>query len=107
MDTPTATAATTSRDGKFLHFLKELPAWCVIGLFVGAFLSVWNISHDDFIPRIIDGLIGALLTSIIAQKPRATTSIATDVVKTDALNTDTIEQPTINVVEKDNERTDI
>lgn len=60
------------QDGKFLHFLKETPAWVIIGLFVGAFLIVWQYSHDDFIPRIIDGLVGALLTSIVAQRPKAT-----------------------------------
>lgn len=61
------------QDGVIIHALKEFPAWCIIGLFVAAFLIVWNISHDDFIPRIIDGLIGALLTSIVGQRPKPAT----------------------------------
>lgn len=64
------TIVTPRQDGVLLHFLKELPAWCVIGLFVSAFLAVWQLSHDDFIPRIIDGLIGALLTAIVSNRPK-------------------------------------
>lgn len=87
-------------DGVILHFLKEAPAWFVIALFVGAFLIVWNVSHDDFIPRIIDGLIGALLTSIVGQRPKvapATQNITTDTVTTDSVNTDQMDVTTENV----------
>ncbi len=83
-------------DGAILHFLKETPAWCVIGLFVAAFLLVWNISHDDFIPRIIDGLIGALLTSIVGQSHKPSTNIKTDTVETDSVNTASMDQSTVN-----------
>jgi hypothetical protein len=87
------------QDGSVLHFLKELPAWCVIGVFVGTFLVVWNISHDDFIPRIIDGLVGALLTSIVGQVRKSiptTTNIKTDTLETPAVATDTITDSTVN-----------
>ncbi len=83
-------------DGRFLHFLKEMPAWCIIGMFVGAFLAVWQLSHDDFIPRIIDGLVGALLTSIIGQRPKGATNINTDTVETPSVQTDTITDSTVN-----------
>lgn len=91
-------------DGAILHFLKETPAWCVIGLFVAAFLLVWNISHDDFIPRIIDGLIGALLTSIVGQRPKPATNIKTGDVTTDSLNAETMPDATINVGKKTEEK---
>lgn len=57
------------QDGYLLHFLKELPAWVILGMFTAGFLIVWQFSHDDFIPRIIDGLVGALLLSL--QRPKA------------------------------------
>jgi len=85
------------QDGAVLHFLKETPAWCVIGLFVAAFLLVWNISHDDFIPRTIDGLIGALLTSIVGQSRKPSTNIKTESVNTDTVNTDQMDVTTENV----------
>lgn len=81
-----------------LHILKELPPWVVIGLFVAAFLIVWNMSHDDFIPRIIDGLVGALLTSIVAQRPKQTptTAITADTVETPALNAEMMPDAVVN-----------
>ncbi len=91
------------QDGRFLHFLKELPAWCVIGLFVGAFLVVWNFSHDDFIPRIIDGLVGALLTSIIAQRPKQVPTINADAVNTDSMDNAAVNADTINLTDKKGE----
>jgi len=72
-NTATITSVPQRPDGAVLHFLKELPAWCVIGVFVAGFLTVWQISHDDFIPRILDGLIGALLTAIISNRPKQPT----------------------------------
>ena len=57
-------------DGKILHFLKELPAWCVLTLLAFGFAVMWQLSHDDFIPRIIDGLIGGILASVMGQRPR-------------------------------------
>lgn len=73
------------QDGIVLHFLKELPAWCVIAIFMAAFLIVWQTSHDDFIPRILDALIGALLLSL--QRQRA----APPEQPTTAPNVDTVE----------------
>ena len=68
---PIATIDPPKRqDSSMLHFLKEFPAWCILTLLIGVFLTMWQLSHDDFIPRIIDGLVGALLTAIIAQRPR-------------------------------------
>lgn len=72
---PVATLEPPRRqDGLVLHFLKELPAWCVLTLLIGIFLTVWQLSHDDFIPRIIDGLVGAVLTSIVGQRLRPNTA---------------------------------
>ena len=72
-----ADVLTTPQDGASLHFLKELPAWVVIMVFVAAFLVSWFLSHADFIPRIIDGLIGALLLSL-QRKPTNQNSATTD-----------------------------
>ncbi len=59
--------AATQRqiDGYILHFLKELPSWCILAILIGIFLFYYNLSQADFIPRIIDGLVGGLLTSLI------------------------------------------
>lgn len=89
------TTIPTRPDGLLLHFLKELPAWCVLALFVAAFLGVWNYSHDDFIPRIIDGLIGALLLSM--QRAKAPTDLNVDTVKTRAITDSTVNATNLNV----------
>jgi hypothetical protein len=70
-------------------------------MFTGAFLAVWQVSHDDFIPRIIDGLVGALLTSIVAQRPKApavppATNITAETVQTDSVNPATMNDAVIN-----------
>lgn len=59
-------------DGAFLHFLKELPGWCILSILVVVFLAYFNFTNADFIPRIIDGLVGGLLTSIVgaSRSPR-------------------------------------
>lgn len=98
-DVTTGTIPTPQRDGYILHFLKEIPAWVILGMFTGAFLAVWQVSHDDFIPLIIDGLVGALLTSIVAQRPKGpqpTTTITADTVETPAVTTEKIENSTVN-----------
>lgn len=92
------------QDGAVLHFVKELPAWIILGLFTGTFLAVWQVSHDDFIPRIIDGLIGALLLSIQRAKTVPQTNIKTDTVETDAVNTDSITDSTFNTKNVQNKK---
>lgn len=81
-------------DGRLLHFLKEMPPWVVLGIFVGIFLIVWQAAHDDFIPRIIDGLVGALLTSIVAQRPKPPVPTSIDA---ENLNTETVTAENLNV----------
>jgi hypothetical protein len=100
---PSPSLAVPARtDGAFLHFLKEVPAWFILGLFVGAFLLFYQFSRDDFVPRLIDGLVGALLTSIVGQRPKSaptapTTNITADTVTTPEVNTDSIKDSTVNV----------
>jgi hypothetical protein len=60
------------KDGPLLHFLKELPGWCIVGVFLVAFTTLWIVSHDDFVPRILDALMGAFLGLVVAQRPRPT-----------------------------------
>ncbi len=88
MENIAATANLRRTDGPVLHFLKELPAWCVIGIFVAAFLTVWQFSHDDFIPRILDGLIGALLTAIVSNRSKPPTVSAAGNIETGDITTD-------------------
>lgn len=58
-------------DGYILHFLKELPAWCILALLVGMFMFYFKLTNADFIPRIIDGLVGGLLTSLVGAGMRS------------------------------------
>jgi uncharacterized membrane protein YeaQ/YmgE (transglycosylase-associated protein family) len=95
------------QDGYVLHFLKELPAWVILGMFTGAFLAVWQVSHDDFIPRIIDGLVGALLTSIVAQRPKAPvvppTNITADSVNPSSMDNAVVNAESLNVENQNKE----
>ena len=61
-------------DGPVLHFLKELPAWFVVGIFLMFFSFLYLYTRDDFIPRIIDALIGALLTAVISNRRQQSNS---------------------------------
>lgn len=80
-----------------MHFLKETPAPVWILLFTVMFLGVWAMWQPDFIPRLIDGLIGALLLSMRVAPPRPTnTNIQTDTVTTDSVTTDSIDNSTVN-----------
>lgn len=85
-----APAVTPRQDGQALHFLKEFPAWCILLLLIGIFLGMYHFTREDFIPRIIDGLVGAMLTAIIAQRPRAQqpppANISAETLNTDSLN---------------------
>lgn len=85
-------------DGRFLHFLKELPAWCVLSILALGFAVMWQFSHDDFIPRIIDGLVGGILASVMGQRPRTlpSTNIQAETVETPAVNTDVMNDTTVN-----------
>ncbi len=67
------------QDGRIIHALKETPAWVVLGLFVAVFLAAWYIAAADFIPRIIDGLIGALLLSLQRKPTNSATTDSGDV----------------------------
>lgn len=58
-------------DGYILHFLKELPAWCILAILVGMFMFYFKLTSADFIPRIIDGLVGGLLTSLVGSGVRS------------------------------------
>lgn len=110
--TTTNTYPTPLPDGKFLHFLKEMPGWVVVTGMLIFFTAVWSYSHDDFIPRILDALIGALLGLVVSNRPRPTgsTNINTDTVRADELRTASIDQPTINaktvMVENNKEKED-
>jgi hypothetical protein len=74
----------SAQDGKLLHFLKELPGWCIVGVFLFGFTTLWIYSHDDFVPRIIDALMGAFLGLVVSQRPRPSGST----VNTDTVNAD-------------------
>lgn len=92
-------------DGALLHFLKELPGWVVVSGALIFFTAIYMTTRDDFIPRLLDALIGAFLGLVVAQRPRPTTSntaITTDTVQTDTVNTDQMDvtAENLNVKEK-------
>lgn len=87
------------QDGPMLHFLKELPGWVVVSGALIFFTAIYLTRQDDFIPRILDALIGAFLGLVVSQRPRPTTAITTDTVQTDAVNTENMDvtSDTVNV----------
>ncbi len=84
------------RDGKILHFLKELPGWVVVSCALVFFTAIYLNSKDDFIPRIIDALIGAFLGLVVGQRPKPATQINAETVATGTVNNDSINDSTIN-----------
>jgi len=88
--------APRRQDGVLLHFLKELPAWCVISQLIIVFLAAWFVTQADFIPRIIDALLGGLMTSIVGQVRRQPPTTQIDTVKTDSVNANSMDQATVN-----------
>jgi hypothetical protein len=89
----TTTVLPTCEDGWVLHFLKELPVPVWIFIFTSMFMASWVLWQPDFIPRLIDGLVGALLLSLRlgSVKPN-TTSITTDSVNAENIDTANTEQ---------------
>lgn len=84
-------------DGAFLHFLKELPSWVVLLILFGGVLTVYQFQRDDFLPRILDAVLGGLLTTLISNRPRAAaTTTNIDTVTTDSVNTETMPDATVN-----------
>ena len=83
------------QDGVLLHFLKELPAWCVISQLIIVFLAAWFVTQADFIPRIIDALLGGLMTSIVGQVRRQPPTTQIDTVKTDSVATSSMDNAAI------------
>jgi hypothetical protein len=84
------------QDGALLHFLKELPGWVVVSAALIFFTAIYMMRADDFIPRIIDALIGAFLGLVVSQRPKAPTNIKTETVTTDSVTTDSIDNSTVN-----------
>jgi hypothetical protein len=97
----TDTTTIPQPDGLLLHFLKELPAWCVITVLIVIFLGAWFLTHADFIPRILDALLGGLMTSIISQRPKPATTIKADTVDADTIDHSTVNATNLNVKNKE------
>jgi len=81
-----------AKDGWLLHFLKELPVPVWILIFTTMFMVTWILWQPDFIPRLIDGLVGALLLSLRINPPRPNTSIQTDSVQAENIEAANTEQ---------------
>lgn len=60
------------QDSKFLHFLKEFPAWIVLVFLLCGLTVVWFISERSFLEHLIDTAMGGLLTLLIGRKVSAT-----------------------------------
>jgi hypothetical protein len=89
------------QDGYLLHFLKELPGWVVVSAALVFFTGIYMTTRDDFIPRILDALIGAFLGLVVSQRPKATpatgdTNITTATVETPLVTTQKIDNSVIN-----------
>jgi hypothetical protein len=93
------------RDGPIIYALKEVPAWCVIFLFLLVFIALWIYQPFDFIPRIVDGLVAAMLTSVITQRPKPSAtnidSVRTDTIDTDAITNSTVQATNLNLDNKE------
>lgn len=74
------------QDGAVLHFLKELPGVVWVFVLLLFFTIVYINYRDDFIPRIIDALIGAFLGLVVSTRT-SRTNIATGKVEADTVST--------------------
>lgn len=86
---PASTAVQQPRqDGVFLHFLKELPAWCVILSAFVFLVSMWYVTGgNDFLQRMMDAALGALLTSLVSNRLRTPiTQVSANKIETGAVN---------------------
>jgi hypothetical protein len=62
------------QDGKLLHFLKEFPAWLVLMALFGIAIGFYWKTGDQFFQRILDTILGGLLTVLYGRfKPGPTT----------------------------------
>ncbi len=87
---------TQSRDGVLLHFLKELPGWVVVSGALVFFTAIYLTTRDDFIPRILDALIGAFLGLVVGQRTRTGATINTETVTAESVKTDSMDNATVN-----------
>lgn len=97
---------TVNSDGKLLHFLKELPGWVVVSGALIFFTAIYMTTRDDFIPRILDALIGAFLGLVVAQRPKppGNTSVVADNINTPEVRTESMDNASIraeNVTQQD------
>jgi hypothetical protein len=84
---------TRPQDGPVLHFLKELPGWVVVSCALVFFTGIYMTTRDDFIPRILDALIGAFLGLVVSQRPKPQTQI--DNLQTPSVTTGTMDNAQI------------
>lgn len=90
------TVTPPNRDGRLLHFLKELPGWCVVSMALVFFTVMYLNTRDDFIPRIIDALIGAFLGLVVSQRPKPNTNIQADSVNPESMDNATVNTDSFN-----------
>jgi hypothetical protein len=80
-------------DGTILHFLKELPGVVWVFVMLIFFTIIYLNFRDDFIPRIIDALIGAFLGLVVSQRQRQPTVNAQKIETGDVITGDAEEKP--------------
>lgn len=61
------------QDGVVLHFLKEVPAYCVLFVVFSLMVAVYLSTNDPFIQRLLDGSMGALFTALVSNRQKQPT----------------------------------
>lgn len=82
---------------KVLHFLKEFPASILLTFVFMAVL--WTYVHTGlpFLERIVDTVLGGLLTAVIGALRKGNTNVTADTVTTDTINNETMPTENVNV----------
>lgn len=96
--TPQTFFPQNAKDGKLLHFLKECPAWIILCFLLIIFLGYYHVTRDDFVPRIIDNLVGAVLATLVGV---ASKNFRSGDFRAGAVDESRISADTVNLVKED------
>lgn len=83
--------SNVQQDGAVLHFLKEVPAYCVLFVVFSLMVAVYLSTNDPFIQRLLDGSMGALFATLVSNRQRQPT-ISANKIETGDVNTGSQEE---------------
>jgi hypothetical protein len=68
---------------RLLNFLKEVPAWLILTAVFFSVLALYYISHDAFLQRLVDAVLGGLMGVLIGKRlSNSPTTVTADTINT-------------------------